>query len=204
MKEIAGFWWPDNDTDCNPAVLKEVYKIALLDQYLEEKRVVVQAGGNVGVFPREMAKHFGAVYTFEPEAANFNCLARNCPESNIIKFQAGLGSNHEQIQVGVSRPDLKNNCGAYQVTGTGITPTIMIDDLELPACDLIYLDIEGYELFALQGGYETIKKYHPVIVIENKQLPLMYDVEPEQVVDFLVGEFHYEVKERVMRDVVLA
>lgn len=204
MKESQGFWWPDSDNDCQPAVLKETYKIDLLDKYLKQKKVCVQAGGNVGVFPRRLASDFGAVYTFEPDAENFSCLARNCPEANIIKFQAALGSNHEQVKVGVSRPDLKNNCGAYQVTGAGITPTIMIDDLELPACDLIYLDIEGYELFALQGGYETIKKFHPVIVVENKLLPLMYDVTPEQVIDFLVGEFGYEVKDLVMRDVILA
>lgn len=204
MKEINNFWWPDNDTDCNRAVFAELYKIDLLDKYLKEKSVCVQAGGNVGVFPRRLSGDFGAIYTFEPDPENFNCLARNCPEPNIIKFQAALGSNHDHVRVGVSRPDLKNNCGAYQVTGDGITPTMMIDDLELPACDLIYLDIEGYELFALQGGYETIKKYHPVIVIENKDLPLMYDVTKEQVVDFLVGEFDYEVKERVQRDVILA
>jgi len=197
------FYWPNSDTDCHAAVLKELYKIDLLDKYLKEKNVVIQAGGNVGVFPRKLAKDFTAVYTFEPDPENFACLAANCLESNIIKFQAALGSNHEMIQVGVSRPDLKNNCGAYQVLGAGITPTMMIDDLDLPACDLIYLDIEGYELFALQGAYETIKKFHPVIVIENKQLPLMYDVTPEQVIEFLEGEFYYEVAERVMRDVVL-
>ena len=204
MKEIAGFWWPDDDKDCNGAVFGEVNKIDILhEKYLNETRVCVQAGGNVGVFPRKLAETFGAVYTFEPHPENFTCLARNCPQSNIIKFQAALGSNHEHITVGVSAPQLKNNCGAYQVTGVGITPTMMIDDLELPVCDLIYLDIEGYELFALQGGYETIKKFHPVIVIENKQLPLMYDVEPEQVIDFLIFEFGYEVKERIARDVIL-
>ena len=204
MKKIGDFYWPDSDNDCHNAVLGEVYKIDLLDKYLKEKRVCVQAGGNVGVFPRRLSSDFGAVYTFEPDPENFSCLARNCPESNIIKFQAALGSNHEHVRVGVSRPDLKNNCGAYQVVGTGITPTMMIDDLELPACDLIYLDIEGYELFALQGGYETIKKFKPVIVVENKQLPLMYDVTTEQVTDFLISEFDYEIKERVMRDVILA
>jgi len=204
MKESQGFWWPDSDNDCQPAVLKETYKIALLDKYLKDKRVVVQAGGNVGVFPRELARNFGAVYTFEPDAENFNCLARNCPESNIIKFQTALGDNHDHIRVGISRPDLKNNCGAYQVIGEGITPTMMIDDLELPACDLIYLDIEGYELQALKGGEKTIKKYHPVIVVENKQLPLMYGITPEEVIEYLVCMFGYTVKERVMRDVILA
>ena len=203
MKEINNFWWPDNDTDCRPAVLKEVYKIALLDKYLKHKRVVIQAGGNVGVFPREMAKQFETVYTFEPEPANFKCLEKNCPEHNIIMYKAALGNDNKMIEVGVSRKDLKNNCGAYQVLGEGNIPTMMIDDLDLPACDLIYLDIEGYELFALQGGFETIKEFHPVIVVENKQLPLMYDVTPEEVIEYLVCMFGYNVVERVQRDVIL-
>ena len=203
MKEIANFWWPDNDRDCHPAVLKEVYKIGLLDKYLKEKRVCVQAGGNVGVFPRELAKEFECVYTFEPHPENYECLEKNCPEENIIMKQAALGNNSDMIKVGSSRKDLDNNCGAYQVLGEGDIPTVMIDDLRLSSCDLIYLDIEGYELFALQGGYETIKEFHPVIVIENKILPLMYDVTPEQVTDFLINEFGYEVKEKVQRDVIL-
>ena len=204
MKEISNFWWPDNDKDCHPAVLKEVYKIDLLDKYLKHKKVVVQAGGNVGVFPRKLAKDFGCVYTFEPHPENYECLQKNCPEENIFMEFAALGNNHDMIKVGSSRKDLDNNCGAYQVLGEGDVPTMMIDDLRLPACDLIYLDIEGYELFALQGGFETIKEFHPVIVVENKVLPLMYDIEPEEVIEYLVCTFGYEVKERVQRDVILA
>ena len=44
---------------------------------------------------------------------------------------------------------------------------MLIDDLNLPGCDLIQLDLEGYEFYALQGGIETIKKHKPVIVIET-------------------------------------
>ena len=203
MKEIDGFWWPRNDKDCHPAVLKEVYKIGLLDKYLKKKDVVIQAGGNVGVFPRELAKSFKEVYTFEPDRENFDCLVRNCPEDNIFPYYAALGKDNKKIRVGVSRDDLKNNCGAYQVLGEGDVDTIKIDDLNLEP-DLIYLDIEGYELFALQGGFKTIKRCHPVIVVENKQLPLMYDTTPEEVIEYLVCMFGYEVKEKVMRDVILA
>lgn len=202
MKEIKGFWWPDNDNDCHPAVLGEVHKIALLDEYLKKKDCVIQAGGNVGVFPREMAKTFKKVYTFEPHPENFECLERNCPEDNIFMVNAALGNNHDRIEVGVSRKDLKNNCGAYQVLGEGEIPTMMIDDLNLEP-DLIYLDIEGFELFALQGGEETIKRCHPVIVIENKELPLMYDITPDEVLEYLVATFGYFIAERVQKDVIL-
>jgi hypothetical protein len=52
------------------------------------------------------------------------------------------------------------------VNGAGSCPTYKIDDLSLPICDLIHLDIEGYEYYALQVGIETITTCKPVIVIE--------------------------------------
>jgi hypothetical protein len=45
-------------------------------------------------------------------------------------------------------------------------PILTIDDIAFSTLDLIHLDIEGYELFALKGGSNTIKKYKPVIVLE--------------------------------------
>lgn len=202
MKFISDFWWPKNDRDCHPAVLDEVKKIKLLDKYVKKKDCAIQAGGNVGVFPRELAKYFKSVYTFEPDRANFDCLVKNCPEDNISMYYAALGNNNKKVRVGVSREDLKNNCGAYQVLGDGEVQTIMIDDLNLKP-DLIYLDVEGYELMALQGAAKTIKKYHPVIVVENKKLPLMYGIEPEEVIEYLVCMFNYKVAQKVQKDVIL-
>ena len=45
-------------------------------------------------------------------------------------------------------------------------PTVIIDELDLPSCGLIQLDVEGYEYFALLGARRTIEKYHPVIMVE--------------------------------------
>jgi hypothetical protein len=59
-----------------------------------------------------------------------------------------------------------NDSGAIHVEGTGNIPTVIIDDMDLPACDLIQLDIEGYEYFALLGAQRTIEKYHPLLMLE--------------------------------------
>jgi hypothetical protein len=45
-------------------------------------------------------------------------------------------------------------------------PILKIDDIKFTELDLIHLDIEGYEFYALKGGIETIKKFKPVIVLE--------------------------------------
>ena len=49
----------------------------------------------------------------------------------------------------------------------GNIPQFMIDDLDLSDCDLIWLDLEGYELQALAGALNTIEKFNPVIMAER-------------------------------------
>ena len=51
--------------------------------------------------------------------------------------------------------------------GGGHIPCLTIDILDLHACDLIQLDVEGFEYRILQGAVRTIEKYRPVIAAEN-------------------------------------
>jgi len=43
-----------------------------------------------------------------------------------------------------------------------------IDDLGLDACDLIQLDVEGFEAKVLQGASQTITRCRPVIMVEDR------------------------------------
>lgn len=203
MKLIRGFYWPDHDEHCHPVVPNQLKDLDFSLKHVKNTRKCVQAGGNVGVWPKKLSGTFETVYTFEPDPENFNCLCRNCPEHNIIKINAGLGSSHELITVKPPNIAEENNCGAYQVHAGGHVPVFRIDDLNLDECDLIYLDIEGYELFALHGAIETIKKFRPVISLEQKFLPIMFQDNPEAASEYLIKEHTYEVVERIHRDIVL-
>ena len=44
-------------------------------------------------------------------------------------------------------------------------PTFTIDQLELPVCDLIWLDVEGYEGEVLTGAQETIDRTSPFLIV---------------------------------------
>jgi FkbM family methyltransferase len=191
------------DNECHPVVFSELSKIDKIMQYVTKKEVCVQAGGNVGVFPKRLATIFDWIYTFEPDLENFECLIRNIDEFNIGTYYAALGDKQDMIRVGAPDEKHKNNCGAYQVLGEGDVPVMRIDDLDLPACDLIYLDIEGYEYFAIQGAIKTIEEYRPVIALEQKPLPMMYGLEPDSATEYLVENHNYELTDRLMRDNVL-
>lgn len=150
---------------------KDLESLKAVLPLVTNRRVVVQAGGCLGVFAKYLATRFEHVYTFEPSSLMFPTLVWNVPEPNVIKFQAALGAKQEMVDpvCKLRGNDGKTSlhCGmTHLVPGKGFVPTIKLDDLAIPACDLIYLDVEGYELFALQGARETIAKYKPVIACE--------------------------------------
>lgn len=64
--------------------------------------------------------------------------------------------------------------------------TIKIDDLNLTRLDFIKLDIQGYEIFAIEGGILTILKYKPDIFIEIEDFQLQkFGKTPEDVISLL-------------------
>jgi FkbM family methyltransferase len=140
------------------------------------RKIAVQAGGNLGIFAKRLAADFETVYTFEPDPNLFPKMVRNAPEANIVRFQAALGKERTYISTRYAHRDgsKAKHEGVTHVVENGAIPTMTIDELNLPACDLIYLDVEGYELFAVQGAFDTIEKYRPVVVLEiNRCLEAM-------------------------------
>lgn len=152
--------------------------LPFLDQIIPVTRgrtACVQAGGHLGGYPKRLAQDFQTVYTFEPAADLFAALTQNAPEPNIFKFQAALGDERRLVGLSRERRDGKPNAheGITHVAGEGDVPTLRIDDLGLQVCDLIYLDIEGSELYALRGAVNTIEKCRPMLAIEvNKSQEL--------------------------------
>lgn len=158
-----------------------------LAEMAPQKRVAVQAGGNLGLYPKFLARTFEVVYTFEPAPALFPMLVHNAPEPNIVRIQAALGCRHEGVRMDQVRRDEKRDAheGITHVAGPGHIPTLRLDDFDLAVCDLLALDLEGWELYALQGAVETIRRTRPVISCEvNKNLGFV-GVTPDQVHDLL-------------------
>lgn len=194
-----GRLWPEADVGAAAAI----HTAADLDRvypHVKQFDVAVQAGGNCGIWPADLARKFRVVYTFEPDPVNFRCLCANAPAENIFKFNAALGLARGTVGLDL-RP---TNVGAHQVNGSGDIPTMRIDDLALNACDLIYLDIEGYELPALHGARETIERCRPVIVVEDKGMSERYGIKQGEVEKMICGDFRYRVVDRPNRDVVMA
>jgi FkbM family methyltransferase len=129
--------------------------------------VVVQAGGNCGMYPRFYKNYFKEVYTFEPEPNNFHCLDQNCQGEGYHKFYGGLGDENKKVSVVYDGHPTVFNAGQFAINEEkGNIQLYRLDDLNLQKCDLIHLDVEGYEAKVLEGARETIKRCQPVIITE--------------------------------------
>ena len=127
----------------------------------------MQAGGNVGVYPVHLAAAFREVFTFEPDPDNFECLQANTAEhKNIRCFQEALGEKSDRV--GMIRHH--DNSGAHRVSGSGPFALVRLDDIGLPYCDLIWLDVEGYEPKVLEGARNLIERHRPIVIVEDMGL----------------------------------
>lgn len=148
------------------------------------RRSVVQAGGNLGVFARALAKSFVVVYSFEPDPDNFREMAKNVQEWNVVKMQIALGAGGGPVNIRTQRRDGSGkpvHAGLAHVDGAGMIPQIRLDDLNLAVVDLLVLDLEGYELRALVGASKTVARCRPVIMVEINKHCRHYGIEEDDV-----------------------
>lgn len=164
--EDYGVWFPSYDHKPKKCLARVRSGLRHSDHAIKiarAARACIQAGGHAGLWPQRLAGFFSTVYTFEPEKALFECMKRNVVQQNVIMSDKALGPY-------AGRARFKAHCsaGSWRIDDAGKheVDMITIDSLNLPACDAIFLDIEGFEIRALSGGYETIMKYQPVLHVE--------------------------------------
>lgn len=192
--------WPWETFEGSEAALKWSFRdLRNLDEcllHVPGRTAAVQAGGNIGFFPKRLAEEFATVYTFEPDPVLFRITSKTACERNVIKLQAAVGYERQGIKVSQKRRDTSGRAeheGLTHVAGAGTIPTLRIDDLGLEACDLIYLDIEGFEMPALVGAEATINRCRPVLALELNGNCQHYGYTEDQIRRWITNH-HYERK----------
>lgn len=173
--EYEDYYWPAHDAQSRGSQIQNIDLPHRITNHVDpsSRGVMISAGANAGYYVKQFARKWGTVYTFEPDPINFMCLCLNTFSlPNVIKFQACLGAKHELVQLVNLHSDDIGGKHVSTITTKGDNlaisgvPTMCIDDLNLTSCDLIQLDVEGYELFALQGAEQTIKQFRPLLCVE--------------------------------------
>lgn len=203
LEKIEGYLWPKIAANYRQRYFKHARDMEVALALCGRKpRHVLQAGGNVGVWANWLADRGLEVWTAEPDAMNFYCLARNAWRPSIRKFQAALGEESGTVAINFHA----GNIGAHNVIpgAAGSIAQIRIDDLGMPGCDLMVLDIEGWEFPALRGARSVLERFRPVIQLEERGHSEKLGQGSLADISAWLAEFGYREATRVAKDVIFA
>lgn len=160
-------WWPETEGDTVYGyMLNRVTDIDKAVAHVRSKAVAVQAGGYIGMWAQRLAKMFERVYTFEPVPLLYQTLVRNTSHlPHVIPHNAALGERVAKMRFSYKH----GGCTRVKDDGAEIGNMVTIDSLGLTRLDALFLDVERYEIPALEGGARTIEKHWPVITVEQKE-----------------------------------
>jgi FkbM family methyltransferase len=151
----------------------------LLQKVLFPGAIVVDAGANIGIYSEFLSRCVGpsgVVHSFEPCPDNFMRLGRATRElPNVRPCAAVVGERSGDTVLYVS-DKLNVDHRAYVSEGDARRALqvgmVALDDYFKPGqrVDLLKLDVQGYELHALQGAKR--------IVNENREIKLLLEFWP--------------------------
>lgn len=159
----------------------EPYTTRLFKQAIKPGATILDIGAQFGYFSLIAGKLVGKkgkVYAFEPVPSNFELLVRNIQmnkSSNLIQpIQKAVGEKQGEVKFFVYRDS--DSHSMYRHPTAFVRETISVDCVAIDEflkgrpVDVIKMDVEGHEPYALGGMRKTISK--------NKNLVLFTEFAP--------------------------
>lgn len=180
---------------------------------LRKGDTVFEIGANRGDFTVLFSNVVGAtgsLHAFEPVpptfAALYERLKAECSFDNIKLNNLAMGDTEGVFQIHVPAGDFgqaslrshtdsswsKPGRESYDCTVRTLDSYVAQNNLD--RLDLIKIDVEGAELLVLQGGQQTLDRFHPVIHFECfAPWSAAFDYTPADLVSFLLsrGYLHF-------------
>ena len=136
--------------------------------FIKNFRTYIDVGAFNGDTSAPFVNDFKRVIAFEPSPITFPHI----PDT-VEKYNVALGNQHEIKTLKVPGGTGNPVHGSLVRYGKGVieheVPVKCLDDYNFEDVDFIKIDVEWYELKVCQGAENTIKKYMPTIMFENKR-----------------------------------
>ena len=138
----------------------------------DSKGDFIDVGAHIGYYSCLLNPYVESIYAFEPDSRNrsyldsaFSSISAAKIIPSAVADYDGEVSFSDEGGSSVSHIDSSGE-SSTQVDVTKIDTFVSQNEV-CPAS--IKMDIEGFEILALQGGKKTFLKYHPVLLIEYEQ-----------------------------------
>jgi len=147
--------------------------------FIRPGMTVLDVGANIGTHTIPLAQAVGPqgnVIAFEPQRMVFTTLCANIALNalgNVRPLWSGAGASRGTARVPPQNYDATGNFGGVSLSAeVGEQVAIVtLDSLDLPACHLIKVDVEGMEISVLQGAVNTVARHRPILYVENDRRP---------------------------------
>ena len=133
-----------------------------------KRGTALDIGANVGLWGRDLVDNFAKVVAFEPVAVFRECLEKNVSGANFFISPLALGDHDTQATMIITEGNSGHSHLDPATLGTGDVQVVKLDNLNIDNVDYIKIDCEGYEYRVLQGAEQTVKRWRPIMVIEQK------------------------------------
>lgn len=204
---MGGWWIPETVVEGRHPVEWRRKGLPVIDMVMRmpgRRGTVIQAGGHLGLWPLTLVKHFARVVTFEPDEENYACMRKNIAERDTSrKIEIHYGALGDINRTASIKRGPTTGSHYVKVNNTsGSCPMFTIDSLGL-SVDALFLDVEGYEVFALRGAMEMIRRDKPIIVCEENKCGERYgfahgDIEKQ------LAPVGYRIAARRKKDIILS
>ena len=158
-------------------------------------QTVLDIGANFGVFTKlfsQLVGPQGSVISFEPVPQTYRTLAAGVEHLRLGNVQALNKAVSDRVGTAtMAVPQYKDSSGENLYESHIVSPdsegaftveTITVDSLHLKEVNFIKIDVEGHEIAVLRGSMETLKRFHPTLMVE---------VSSAGTTDLLCGELDY-------------
>jgi FkbM family methyltransferase len=142
----------------------EHHSISSVRRLLRPDSIVYDIGAHAGFWSLTFSRLCprGRVFAFEPSPITLPRLRENvAQQSNITVIAAAVSDKNVRLPF-----RLDDSSSALASDGTEMVDCIRLDDQQLPAPDLIKIDIEGHAAKALQGAEHLIECHRSVVYAE--------------------------------------
>lgn len=162
----------------------ELANIFAIVDTLPNTAVIVDGGANAGFFSVPVAHRTQGrgtrIIGFEPQRQLFQAVSGSLALNgydHVYLHNCGLGAEPGIAELPAIDYSVAQDFGTVQLTDDAtvaedgwmnnrVVDVTSIDSMDLPRLDFFKLDVEGYEVAALTGAVETIKKHRPWIWVE--------------------------------------